>query len=137
MIDIPARALLLGAAGAILASTFPTTATAAAKRPQLRILCLPPGGTSPMPCSIARRGSIFEVAVPGGTAGHLVFSEVDPVGPPRIVRVPLARGPGPGSAVRLGVPPQLCAYDSVERWRVRLVTGPARRTSIGAVTVRC
>ena len=138
MTDVPTRALLLTALGAFLTATPLVTDSAAARRPSVTILCLPPGGTKPVACATAARNSLIEVHPGPMSAPHyLIFSEVDAVGPPRIVRVPVAAAARQGGPVQIGIPQQLCAHPDVDRWKVRLATGGSRPTSVGAMTVRC
>jgi hypothetical protein len=138
MPDIPYRTLLLVSLGASLTLVSPIVDPAAASRPKVTVLCLPPGASAPRPCEAAMPNSMLELdlATIPALPNHLIFSEVDAIGPPRSVSVQI-KTPGRAGPVRLALPRQLCAYRDVGRWRVEVATADQRRTSIGAVTVRC
>ena len=136
MIELPCRALLLVAAGAILTVIPQPMDSAAASRPKVKVLCLAPGSSQPMPCGSASANSLIEDNLGNAAPAprYLIFREVDAIGPPRVVRVPISAAPG--AAVRVGVSPQLCV-SRYDRWRVQLDSGAARPSTIGALTVRC
>ena len=139
MIDIPCRTLFCVAVGSAVSLAIATPAASAVKRPTIKTLCLPPGGTTPMPCAAAGASSLFEIdagAVSAQGSTMLIFTEVDAVGRPRVIRVPAA-GVAAGRPLRMTVPRQLCGDEGGTRWRVQLVSGSLRPVSVGAVTTRC
>jgi hypothetical protein len=139
MPDIPYRAIILATTGLIFAIVPQSPDEASAKRPKVTVLCLPPGGTAPMPCGVARSNSLIELSLGGPAAppNYLVFSEVDPIGPPRTVRTALPATASVGGALRVALPRQLCAYPDVGRWRVKLASSGPQDMSVGTVSVRC
>lgn len=139
MPDIPYRAIILATTGLLFAMVPQSPDEASAKRPKVTVLCLPPGGTAPMPCGIARSNSLIELSLGGPAAPphYLVFSEVDSIGPPTTVRVALPAAAVAGGALRVAVPRQLCAYPDVGRWRVKLASSGPQDVSLGALSVRC
>jgi hypothetical protein len=92
-----------------------------------------------MPCSVARSNSLIELSLGGAAAPphFLVFSEVDPIGPPKTVRAVLPATAVAGGALRVPMPRQLCAYPDVGRWRVKLASSGPQDMSVGTVSVRC
>lgn len=139
MPDVPYRAIITATTGLLFAIVPQSPDEASAKRPKVTVLCLPPGGTAPMPCSVARSNSLIELSLGGPAAPphYLVFSEVDPIGPPKTVRAVLPATAVAGGALRVPVPRQLCAYSDVGRWRVKLGSGGRQDVSVGTVSVRC
>ena len=138
MSDIPSRLFSLAPLIALLTVVSPHSQPALASRPKVTVLCLPPGAPAPRPCAAAMPNSLLELdlaAVPA-IPNQLIFSEVDSIGPPRLVRVQI-RPAGRAGPFRLAVPRQLCANRDVGRWRVAAASADQRRTTLGALTVRC
>ena len=93
----------------------------AAKKPTVIVLCLPPGGTRPVPCSTAAAGSTLhlDTDLRGSVPLRVTLISVSGVGRASVQARPV---PGRDGSYLITVPRHLCGKDKLGNFEIQIAT---------------
>lgn len=116
----------------------------ATKKPNLIVLCLPPGGTKPVPCATAAAGSTLhlDTDLRGSVPLRATLISVSGAGRASVQARPV---PGRDGSYLITVPRHLCAKDKLGNFEIQIATSDMNQAegkvhdadSIGYFQMQC